>query len=475
MYTTLLYFIFLSGVTSFSTTLNLSDFFTDQSHNFINFLEERGNEMEEAFSSSYARAMKMKNTFDSYVEEQQNKISTEINSYIENVKDRGQQIANSFSYVPTQDAASALPSPDAVLTVPARVVRLGYNCETHTVISQGYILQICTELVLLQHGLFASSADWILNGPDKALAYVLADAGYDVWMSNIRGNVYSAEHASLKRNTKSYWNFSWHDIALYDIPAVIDYIMKLKGEDTKITYIGHSMGSTILFAMLSLRPEYNRVLTAGYALAPVAFMSDIKSPIKALAPLASNVAHMEMLYGSHEFLPKNSMFGKLVTSCSIEYVDNKLCRNAIFQICGENEKQYNETLLPVFLAHFGAGTSWKTIVHYAQEIVAKGRFQFFDLGPWNNKKIYGKEKPPEYDLSKITLPIKLFWAQNDLLSTEKDVKHLQESLPATTDVYLVPDPKFNHLDYLWAINTPSLLNNEILTSLQNSFGNSTNS
>ncbi|XP_013143371.1 PREDICTED: lipase 3-like [Papilio polytes] len=486
MYTTLVYFIFLSGVTSFSTTLNLSDFFADQSHNFINFLEERGNEMEEAFSSSYARAMKMKNSFDSYVEEQQNKISTEINSYIENVKDRGQQLANSFSYVQTQDAADALPAPDAALTVPARIARLGYNCETHTVISQGYVLNlhripyskgggnISSKTVLLQHGLFASSADWILNGPNKALAYVLADAGYDVWMANVRGNVYSAEHTSLKRNTKSYWNFSWHDIALYDVPAVIDYIMKLKGEDTQITYIGHSMGSTILFAMLTLRPEYNRVLTAGYALAPVAFMSDIKSPIKALAPLASNVAHMEMLYGSHEFLPKNSMFGKLVTSCSIEYADHKLCRNAVFQICGENEKQYNETLMPVFMAHFGAGTSWKTIVHYAQEVVAKGRFQFFDLGPWNNKRIYGAETPPEYDLSKITLPIKLFWAQNDLLSTEMDVKKLQDRLPATTDVYLVPDPKFNHLDYLWAIDAPSLLNNEILTSLQKSFNNFTN-
>ncbi|CAK1595753.1 unnamed protein product [Parnassius mnemosyne] len=477
MYTVLVYLILLTRVQSFP----FDQFLHDQSDSVLNFLKEQSRQVEHALTSSYDRAVQVKNSFDSYVEEQRNKINTEINSCIENVKDRGRQIADSFTYLPTEEADAKLQNPDVTLTVPARVARNGYRCETHTVVSNGYLLnlhriphskndrKISPKTILLQHGIFASSADWIMNGPGKALAYVLADAGYDVWMSNIRGNRYSKEHAWLKTNTKSYWNFSWHDVALHDIPNIIDYIMKLKGEGTKITYIGHSMGTTILFAMLTLRPEYNNILTAGYALAPVIFMSDFKSPIKSLASVGKNVAHMEMLYGSHEFLPKNSMFGEIVSSCNVDYIDDKICKNFIFQLCGENEKQYNETLLPVFLSHYGAGTSWKTVLHFAQEILARNKFQQFDFGPSNNQRMYGSDQPPEYDLSKITLPIHLYWARNDLLSSEKDVKMLLDKLPSTTEAYLVPDPKFNHLDYLWAIDASTLINSQMLSSLQSTF------
>lgn len=448
------------------------------------FFQEKKKIVETLFSTSYYDAVKMKDSVNQYMEDQQKKIAEEVNSYVDSVKASGRKMTDTFSFVPENDKiedGELMENPDVTLSVPAIIQRNGYPSETHTITSKGYVLNIhriprskessTTPLktVILHHGLFASSADWILNGPGKALAYVLADAGYDIWMLNIRGNRYSREHTTLKTDTKAYWNFTWHDVAQHDVPAIIDYIKKVKGDDAQIVYIGHSMGTTILFAMLSLRPEYNDHLTAGFALAPVVFMSALKSPIKTLTPLASNVAYMEMLYGSHEFIPKNSALGSIINACDIDNIDGKVCKNIVFHLCGYNEAQFNKTLLPVFLAHIGTGTSWKTAVHFSQEIGSGGRFQMFDYGSYHNEKLYGSETPPEYDLSKITLPIKLFWSKNDLLSSEKDVKELYDRLPAGKEMFLVPDPNFNHIDYLWAKDAPTLLNNKVLETLSTAF------
>lgn len=56
-----------------------------------------------------------------------------------------------------------------------------------------------------------------------------------------------------------------------------------------LLYVGHSMGTTMAFAMLSLRPEYNEKIQAAFALAPVAFMSKVKSPIRLLAPFSKDI------------------------------------------------------------------------------------------------------------------------------------------------------------------------------------------
>jgi lysosomal acid lipase/cholesteryl ester hydrolase len=58
---------------------------------------------------------------------------------------------------------------------------------------------------------------WILNTPETTQAFVLALAGYDVWMGNNRGTYYSKGHVSLDAEKDSeYWYFSWEEMGTKD-------------------------------------------------------------------------------------------------------------------------------------------------------------------------------------------------------------------------------------------------------------------
>lgn len=130
----------------------------------------------------------------------------------------------------------------------------GYNVEEHDLTTDdGYILTVHRmpgspkspigpnkPVVLLIHGLLAASDVWVLRGPDKDLgiftffvfypthtffifsliihvflfspslhcpAYMMVDAGYDVWLLNTRGNFYARRHKKLQPKEEKFWRF----------------------------------------------------------------------------------------------------------------------------------------------------------------------------------------------------------------------------------------------------------------------------
>lgn len=110
------------------------------------------------------------------------------------------------------------------------------------------------------------------------LAYVFADSGFDVWLSNARGNIYSRRHVCKNPDDSSsgFWRFSWYELAIYDYPAVIDYVLK-ETNNSKVYIIGHSQGTTTLMTLLSERPEYNEYVAAASLLAPVGYLNNSDS------------------------------------------------------------------------------------------------------------------------------------------------------------------------------------------------------
>lgn len=74
-------------------------------------------------------------------------------------------------------------------------------------------------------------------------------------------------HVSLDPSKPKFWDFSWHEIGVYDIPATIDYILQHTNQ-SKLAYVGHSQGVTSGLVMLSERPEYNDKISIFHAMTP---------------------------------------------------------------------------------------------------------------------------------------------------------------------------------------------------------------
>ena len=123
-----------------------------------------------------------------------------------------------------------------------------------------------------------------MNFPDQSLGYILADAGYDVWLGNMRGNRYSRAHVKYNPDhDEQFWDFSYDEMAHDDLPSMILYILNVT-KHTQIGYVGHSQGTIIGFA------EFGRVdsvvqnnVSFWAALAPVAHLGHMISPLKYLS------------------------------------------------------------------------------------------------------------------------------------------------------------------------------------------------
>ena len=74
--------------------------------------------------------------------------------------------------------------------------------------------------VFLQHGLFSSAEWWIMNGASSP-AFILADAGYDIWLGNNRGSVYSRKNDHLNPDTQGaeFFDYSFFELGQYDVPT----------------------------------------------------------------------------------------------------------------------------------------------------------------------------------------------------------------------------------------------------------------
>jgi lysosomal acid lipase/cholesteryl ester hydrolase len=367
-------------------------------------------------------------------------------------------------FLAAQSAVGYREDPEVHMDAIQLITSKGYPAERHFVTtSDGYILQmhripyspkhainISRGVFFLQHGVLGCSTNWLTNLVNESLAFILSDAGYDVWMGNVRGNTYSRNHTHLTVHDKAFWNFSFDEHSLIDLPAMLTKTMEISTQN-KLFYAGHSQGTIMGFAGFTANKTLADHITAFFALAPVTTVKDVKGLFAAVEYVYKPLEYLFNLFGEGEFSPNDEFIDWAADYiCPLDIEIEELCRDVIFLICGFDVSNINVTRIPVYYSHTPAGTSVKNVVHYAKAMKS-GKFRKYDYGTEGNLKAYGTREPPNYNTSELSVPTALFSGGHDWLADPDDVARLVPQIKDTVFNH-TNISYYEHLDFIWGLD-----------------------
>uniref|UniRef100_A0A7N9IAT0 Lipase n=1 Tax=Macaca fascicularis TaxID=9541 RepID=A0A7N9IAT0_MACFA len=343
-------------------------------------------------------------------------------------------------------------NPEVWMNTSEIIIYNGYPSEEYEVTTEdGYILLVNRipygrrhirstgprPVVYMQHALFADNAYWLENYANGSLGFLLADAGYDVWMGNSRGNTWSRRHKTLSETDEKFWAFSFDEMAKYDLPGVIDFIVNKTGQE-KLYFIGHSLGTTIGFVAFSTMPELAQRIKMNFALGPVISFKYPTGIFTSFFLLPNSI--IKAVFGTKGFFLEDKK--KKIPS-------TKICNNKIlWLICSE------------FMSLW-AGSNKKNM----NQLYQSDEFRAYDWGnEADNMKHYNQSHPPIYDLTAMKVPTAIWAGGHDVLVTPQDVARILPQIKSLHYFKLLPD--WNHFDFVWGLDAPQRMYSEIIALMK---------
>lgn len=223
-------------------------------------------------------------------------------------------------------------------------------------------------------------------------------------------------------------------MGVYDIPAFLNMINKTREEEytinvnnsnmiikanTKISYIGHSQGTTQLFSALTLNLEYyKKMLNGMIALGPVTRIKDISSTIvKFIAE--HSLDKIFNIFGIQEVFNSKQEVNQFTMIICDKF--NYICKEALEIVSDKNVKNNDMDKFLVFASHFPSGTSSKNIIHFSK-MIRHQKFEDFNGSQYNLNLIKD-------------FKIALFVGKDDKLSSIQDSRYLRKQLLESNSIF----------------------------------------
>lgn len=342
------------------------------------------------------------------------------------------------------------------------------------------IVNTSNYICFFQHGLLDSSDGWICNLKNKCLPYIMANKGFEVWVGNSRGNKYSKAHKVLNplddKDKEKFFDYSFDEMAKYDIIACLTYILNQKNKDLEIIsdnvsrnnissgdsnldssiltsspidkgkfsyekvfkdfpipekrvfYFGHSQGCASIMASLCLHSQFlNTILKGVILLAPACRIANVDSTLIhilkrfELDKLFHEKKIFEIMPYSKELQSFNIFLNTVCPTMSLSMLEEVSDEECLVNCASR---------LKIFFSHYPSGSSIRSFLHFRQ-MMETHKFQSFDFGEAVNSVRYAENKGKviEYNLEEIKgVPIILCAGGKDKLVTITDVRWLRDTL-----------------------------------------------
>ncbi|KAJ3243558.1 cholesterol esterase [Chytriomyces hyalinus] len=371
---------------------------------------------------------------------------------------------------PERDAARIATTVDAM----ALIRKWDYPCEEHTVSGKdGTRLTIQRILpagfnasrhhqprpVLLWPG-FGGSANCFLCAPSREgnLAFLLADAGFDVWLGNPRGVVYT-QFFNEKDGGANPWAFSIDDIIHYDVPATVDFVLA-KTRSKQLTYVCVSQGTTTIFAALSIMEDLNRKINLVIALAPT-----LKPVHAALTPI------LHPIFRGYRWVAGDRAFPSTLSEVAKQYAPPfltskfmSLCTYIGFQ--WDCSKIGDDARQMAMMPHSFHGTSTRVVDHWLQTMEDSVSFSHYIILSAKKRGFthlfdhvtHAAASPVKYPTKHITTPLHLMYSRSDSIT---DINVLQVHLPSHTVFTEIEN--YSHPEFLWGTDAPEKIFGKVLS------------
>ncbi|KAL3174077.1 hypothetical protein MRX96_011818 [Rhipicephalus microplus] len=362
------------------------------------------------------------------------------------------------------------------------IMDFGYTCETFkTTTEDGYVLEadrvgkkkglLGRSLLTPKHspiilvpGILSESGTWFVNFPSQSPGYILADHGFDVWAMNTREIAARSRNIHhIRADDDRYWQWSFNEIGRYDLAATVDLVLNTTGA-SKVTLLAFSQGFTSSLVLLSTRPEYNRKVSLLMGYGPVANLSGVQFPFPQIIAVSDPIFLLLDPIGDSGYFYLPEAPREMMQAICDNYKE-QVCSTSLIVTMISSPQQVNSTRMPVILAHYPIGTSYKNLRHFVQ-IYRTGRFAMYDYGFLKNIEKYGKAVPPNYPVERIEVPVALFSSVGDTVADSDDVSDLAQALYGTLFFHnVVPPTNFRHLDFVLGHQATDFLHENMLAAI----------